>query len=256
VVDDYFFDSDMKNKYIIGMGTLILMTVAAAFTISRLQHWQSAREAEMLLTRELPPIAYPSDLATGTHASINLPVPFTTQAPHANWDMPYQEACEEAAALMAIRYVFGNPIFDAEDADAGILDLVKANEDILGYPADQTAKQLRDLILEIDPKIPVALLSHPSVDDLRKELSQGNVVIVPAAGRKLLNPFYRQPGPLYHMIVLRGYTEDGYFITNDPGTKKGEGYLYPFDVVMEAMGDWNNGKPEKGEKVVLVLQPL
>src|SRR5690554_5866511 len=38
-------------------------------------------------------------------AEINLAVPFTSQAPTANWDMPFQEACEEAAALMVHYYL-------------------------------------------------------------------------------------------------------------------------------------------------------
>ncbi|MCR4279964.1 MAG: hypothetical protein NUV82_00890, partial [Candidatus Komeilibacteria bacterium] len=33
-------------------------------------------------------------------AEYNLDVPFMSQAPHANWDLPYQEACEEASLIM------------------------------------------------------------------------------------------------------------------------------------------------------------
>src|SRR5512133_656297 len=34
----------------------------------------------------------------------HLLVPFMVQAPNANWDMPYQEACEEASLLMVAGY--------------------------------------------------------------------------------------------------------------------------------------------------------
>lgn len=250
-----------KIKLIIG-GIVVsaLLIAGVTFGMLRWQHRQDVKEAEILLQRELPPVLDTSRSQLTAHSSplseINLPVPFTPQAPHANWKMPYQEACEEAAALMAIRYVFGNPIDNADDADAGIKDLVRANEEILRYPVDQTAEQLMELILEIDPAIPVSLVHNPSIDDLKQTLSQGKVIIVPAAGRKLKNPFYVRPGPVYHMLVLRGYTDDGYFITNDPGTKRGEGYLYPFDVMMEAMGDWNGGRSEVRERVVLVLERL
>lgn len=40
-------------------------------------------------------------------AEVNLDVPFTSQAPYKNWHHPYQDFCEEASALMAVRYVKG-----------------------------------------------------------------------------------------------------------------------------------------------------
>jgi len=92
------------------------------------------------------------------------------------------------------------------------------------------------------------------VEDIKRQLVAGRPVIVPSAGRLLGNPFYNQPGPIYHMLVLRGYTKTK-FITNDPGTRRGEGYQYSFDVVMQAMRDWNNGDVLNGRKVVLVIYP-
>lgn len=246
----------MINKRVVTV-VFFLLILGGAFVIPRAMRYFSVREAEQLLQRELP-TTY-SSLTTYSDElpeEVNLPVPFTPQAPHANWELPYQEACEEAAVLMAIRYVFGNAILSPEDADAGILDLVKMNEEILGYPYDQTALQVQELIQEIDPTISTRLFHDPTVDDLRRELAQGNVVIVPIAGRLLRNPFFHRPGPVYHMLVLRGYTTDGYFITNDPGTKRGEGYLYTFERIMDAMHDWNDGNPAEGEKIVVVLEPF
>lgn len=250
---------NFKKKIIFGF-VLLVVIVAVVLLAPRVQRWLSVREAEQLIERELPAVKIPEPIANPSTDtlpdSVNLPVPFTPQAPHANWDLPYQEACEEASALMAIRYFFGNPILDKADADAGIKDLVNANENILGLGVDQTAAQVRDLILEIDPTIPVSLINNPTIDGLKLQLFQGNVIIVPVAGRKLKNPFFQPPGPLYHMFVLRGYTNDGYFIVNEPGTKRGEGYLYTVELVMEAMGDWNDGDPSNGDKVVLMIEAL
>ena len=253
------------KKIVLIIGGLSLFVGVSFIAIPKWQRHQEVRKAEELLERELPPVTdslpvlssspSPTPTPSPARSEINLDVPFTSQAPNGNWDLPYQEACEEASVLMAIRYVFGNPILDAADADVGILDLVKANE-ALGFPIDQTAEQVMALIHDIDPKIPVALIRDPTVSLLKDQLSQGYVIIVPAAGRELKNPFFNQPGPLYHMFVLRGYTDDGYFITNDPGTKRGEGYLYTFERVMDAMGDWNDGDPSSGGKVVLILKPL
>ncbi len=235
---------------------VLLVVVGGVFLSQKIAHRRNVREAEELLSRELPPVTEvvsATSVESGIKDEVNLPVPFTVQAPHGDWGMPYQEACEEAAALMAIRYSFSNPILDADDADTAIKDLVRDTDVLLNSGVDQTAEDVMDLIIEIEHLMPVKLIHNPSVKDLKIQLSMGNVAIVPAAGRKLGNPFYSGDGPRYHMLVLRGYTADGYFITNDSGTRRGEGYLYLFDVVMEAMGDWNDGKPESGEKVVVVV---
>ncbi len=55
------------------------------------------------------------------------------------------------------------------------------------------------------------------------------------------------------MLVLRGYTKDGYVITNDPGTKRGAQYAYRWSVLLNAIHDWNGGDVENGEKVVIVV---
>lgn len=237
-----------------------LVCLLAIFGVPRLYRRYLVREAEELLMHPLPEISDPRSSSPSPSpnlsSEVNLPVPFTSQAPHGNWELPYLEACEEASALMAIRYAFGNPILSPEDADTAILDLVRTNAEILRYPIDQTASQVRDLLLDVEERLTVRLLNNPATDDLKRELSEGNVIIVPALGRALQNPFFRQPGPLYHMLVLRGYTQDGYFITNDPGTKRGEGYLYPFARILEAMHDWNGGDVTHGAKVVLIVEPL
>ena len=77
---------------------------------------------------------------------------------------------------------------------------------------------------------------------------------MPAAGRELGNPNFTGEGPLYHMYVIRGYTADT-FITNDPGTRNGENYIYAIDVVMNSIGDWNNGDPTNGAKRIFYIEP-
>ncbi len=100
----------------------------------------------------------------------------------------------------------------------------------------------------------VKVFTNPTIDQIKAELAAGHPVIVPAAGQQLGNPYFTAPGPVYHMLLIRGYTADG-FITNDPGTRRGEGFVYAFDDLMSAMHDWNAQDINQGQKAVLVVYP-
>jgi hypothetical protein len=71
------------------------------------------------------------------------------------------------------------------------------------------------------------------------------------------NPYFSGDGPPYHMLVLTGYKR-GKFITNDPGTRRGEGYMYKEDVIMNAIHDWAGSKEtiRDGEKAMMVVLGL
>ncbi|MFA4845427.1 MAG: C39 family peptidase [Patescibacteria group bacterium] len=188
---------------------------------------------------------------------INLAVPFTSQAPHANWDAPYKEMCEEASVYMVHRFYEGTPdgLMNADESDRDLLQILAFEMELFGFYEDTTAEQTATLT-ELMFGHTTELIENPSVDDIKAHLLLGHPVIVPAAGRELGNPYFTAPGPIYHMLVIRGFTEDDQFIVNDPGTYRGEAYLYDFDILMNAMHDWNNGgEITEGRKVVIVLTP-
>lgn len=196
----------------------------------------------------------PAEPAT-VPSSLNLAVPFTSQAPHGNWDEPYQEACEEASLYMAQQYYAGQPEgkIDADRADADLLNVVAFERELFGYYEDTTAEQT-GLLAESMFGLTSRLIQNPTIDDIKAELVLGHPVIVPAAGRLLGNPYFTAPGPIYHMLVIRGYTSDNQFIVNDPGTSHGEAFLYDFDTLFYAMHDWNNGEEiTQGAKTVLIV---
>ncbi len=182
----------------------------------------------------------------------SLDVPYTPQAPHGIWDLPYKEACEEASMLMVGRYLTGRTIADAEDADRAILQLVDYVED-QGYPIDITAEETAKLLHDFYD-VETDVVYDFTWDQVKEAISSGYPVIVPAAGRNLGNPNYTTPGPLYHMLVIVGYTETK-VITNDPGTKRGEGYTYDYETVYNAVHDWNGGNVESGRTVMIVARP-
>ncbi len=257
-------------KRFVQVAVALVIVIAGIFAAQRIPAYLQRREAiQQQQNVVIPPpersssskISQPSVASISSVASsisselrteVNLDVPFTPQAPTANWDAVHQEACEEASVLMVLKYFQGESIDSPQDAEAGIQEVLAKNEE-LGFPIDTTAEQIVTLIHALDPSLTATLLKNPTADAVKKELSRGALLIVPAAGRQLGNPYFSGAGPLYHMLVIRGYTKDGYVITNDPGTKRGEAYVYTWDTLLAATHDWNNGDPANGEKVMVVV---
>lgn len=184
-------------------------------------------------------------------AELNLAVPFTSQAPHANWDELHEDFCEEASAVMVARFFANRSVDNADDADSELMKVYNWEVENLGVWKDTTAEETKRIIEGLY-QLKVQIVDFDQ-NVIKQALGEGKPVILPAAGRKLKNPYYKQPGPLYHMLVIKGYTKDGQAITNDPGTKRGADYIYSFDRLKEAAGDFNNGDPENGRKVVLIV---
>lgn len=190
-----------------------------------------------------------------TRTQYNLALPWLSQAPFGVWDAMHEETCEEASMAMVIRYYEGEmgDIAPAE-ADAELFNIVAYEVD-RGYDVSITAFEAASVIQGYYPGYLAEVVEDPSVNDLKAYIDAGKPIIVPAAGRELGNPFFSGEGPLYHMLVLRGYTEDS-FITNDPGTRHGKNYSYDIDVFMEAIGDWEGHNPASGAKRVIVITPV
>ena len=194
--------------------------------------------------------------STELPAEINLAVPFTPQAPHGDWSPPFKEACEEASVYMVQAYYNGVPEgrIDPNTAEADLRQIVEFEKSIFGYYKDTTAQKTGIFAEQFYGFTRIETIQNPTIDDIKRHVAAGRPVIVPAAGRALNNPYYTPPGPYYHMYVIRGYTNDG-FITNDPGTRRGEGYVYRYDKVMDSMHDYNAEDMQKGERVVIVIYP-
>lgn len=187
-------------------------------------------------------------------SSVRLEVPFAPQAPYANWNAPYNEACEEISLIMTHYYSVEQE-----------LPLAKADEEIqalTGWVSDQGMKvdisiaQLASVARQYyGVKVATYYDEQVTANHLKWLLSEGYPVIIPAAGQMLNNPYFRGAGPPYHMLVLTGYEGDE-FIVNDPGTKRGEQYRYSIDTIMEAIHDWNGSKEtiKSGKKAILIIK--
>lgn len=186
-------------------------------------------------------------------AEFNLKIPFTSQAPHANWDMPYQEACEEASVLMSVWFINGVESRTKDEADQEILELVAWQEEVFGFYKDTTVEETLRILHERFDLTDAYIEEDPTIKQVEDAVVRGYPVIVPAAGRLLDNPNFSGEGPLYHMLVIRGFT-DTEFITNDPGTRRGRGYRYMKEHLMSVIHDWNGGDVEHGKKAVIVVK--
>lgn len=254
-----------KRRFWIGVGLLAVASLlfayrgqVAAFITERMakQGLPPARTYDAVIPNE-PLLNLPLDEGEKEGAALptefNLAVPFTSQAPFEVWDEVHQEACEEAA-LMMVDAFFDRHTFSRVSAENEIQDLVAWQKQTFGYFKDTTAEETARILREKYGYENVRVVYDPTIDDVKREVARGRPVILPAAGRLLGNRYFREPGPLYHMLLVRGWTKDGMIITNDPGTKRGEGYLYKPEVLMNAVHDWNGGDVENGRKVMIVVE--
>ncbi|PIS05592.1 MAG: hypothetical protein COT81_00315 [Candidatus Buchananbacteria bacterium CG10_big_fil_rev_8_21_14_0_10_42_9] len=193
-------------------------------------------------------------------ASVSYPVPFAPQAPYAVWDEVHEETCEEASMKMVQAYFAGEDI-SAHLMEQSLISQVKWQEQN-GYGVDLTADEVKH-ILENYFNLKAEVTPNIDAISLKNYLTQGKLIIVPAAGRELGNPYFSGAGPIYHMLVIRGYDQT-HFITNDPGTKRGEGYRYKYQTLINAIHDWprhlenDQGKVSasqilQGQKVVVIV---
>lgn len=185
---------------------------------------------------------------------IRLEVPFTSQAPHKNWVLPYSEACEEASLIMAEYYLRGEAL-DAETADYEIHKLIEFNEE-MGWGVDiGTAEVARIAKQKYGRQAKRYTGADVTVYNIEHLLAAGYPLIVPAAGKELGNPNYIGEGPPYHMVVLVGYDGE-YFYAHDPGTQFGASYPYEKNIFMNAIHDWTGDRSiiTQGQKAVLVIE--
>lgn len=186
-------------------------------------------------------------------------VPFAPQAPFGEWkDERFQDGCEEAAALLAVYW--------ARDLS---LDKTKAKEEILAMSLFQTEKyqEFRDTSVKDTAEWIIKgyfnynnfeVKENISIDDIKTELRNGNLIIVPTNGQVLGNPHFTAPGPERHNLVIRGFDDtSGIFITNDPGIKEGELYEYPQAVLFNAIRDYPTGYHQpltENKKIMIVIK--
>ncbi len=191
-----------------------------------------------------PPTRQPDhQLASPTlPPSVLINVPFTAQAPEGNWSDPLeQDGCEETSLIMAKYWISGawltKPLALKE-----ILDASAWEKDHLNGASSLSVADTIRLAKEYFKFTDVAREDNITIEDIKGALAKGRIVIVPLNGQLVGNPYYTAPGPVEHMLVIRGYDDTtGQFITNDPGTRHGELYRYSYQTLYAALREYQTG---------------
>ncbi|MFA6017892.1 MAG: C39 family peptidase [Patescibacteria group bacterium] len=159
--------------------------------------------------------------------SVDLAVPFLVQCQSGVWDEAHANASEEASLFMVHEFLVPSAPIDFVDA-------IIASEKERGLPPQFSSIEFASFIESYDQSLNATVIEDPTIEEIKTYLYQGTPVLVPTNGDVLQNPFFIAEGLPQHWIVLRGYDSKNFFV-NDPGTRRGEKYVYTQEIVMSAM---------------------
>lgn len=163
-----------------------------------------------------------------------LKVPFVMQAPFANWEI-HNESCEEAGILLSHFYYLNLPL-SKDTANKELLAMIDYQVKKYGEQKDiytEEIKELADEFYGYNTRV-----VDGSVDNIKKELINGNPVILLTTAAYLKPEKNDYPEMGYHILVATGYDEMGW-IVHDPGTYTGENTHYSYGIMENAMTDYN-----------------
>jgi len=220
--------------------------------ISQPQNEIAAPETKVESSSDLSPVPAPASDPTPPPAKFLLPIPFYSQAPLSKWDAFHEEMCEEASVLNAGLYLENKkPTKDQFETDLQGMQKIETS-DIGAWKSTTIAETKKLVDIYFAGKFQSKTIDNPTIIDIETEIAAGHPVVVPLAGREIGNPNFTPPGPVYHMLVLKGYDSQN-FIANDVGTRRGDSYTYAKEVIMQNMHDWNAKDIHLGARRILVF---
>ncbi|RJO61566.1 hypothetical protein C4544_02425 [candidate division WS5 bacterium] len=209
------------------------------------------KDAEVSETKKDPG---PKEELPSIKDSAILPVPFTLQGPLNNLNI-HEESCEEAAALMYHYFLEGQYTFGGST----VIPPQKANDEMIamknwqvknyGVEPDLSIEKL-GLFMQQYYGYNYNTFKNITRDDIKREVSAGNPVLVPVMTHSLKNPMYGRENT-YHILVIKGYNAQN-VITNDAGVR-GENQEYSWDILFGAI-DAQTPKMGQGREMVIVTK--
>lgn len=170
-------------------------------------------------------------------SKVTLDVPFTTQAMQ-GWGSPWDKYGEEACAYMAMQWIRGEDAGTAAERTDTLLAMGQWEVSQFGSSGDTSASQTAQIFTDYYKYSDIYLTSDLNAEDMMDLLHTGNVILLTINGQLIGSPYYTDPAPTHHTILLVGYDEDaGTFIVNDPGTSRGKQVEYSREKTMEAISD-------------------
>jgi len=249
-----YFQGD-SDPEVVELSESVESIVEEMGTLQQIDTSEEEDDNEEMISEDERPERSESNLIVPPEVFIE--VPFVVQAPFANWEFPYKEACEEASLVMVHQFYEGKTTLSQEEMKTEIDSIIVWGDEFFGS-VDTTAQEstlyLTELLGYNEDR--VNIVYDMTIADMKAVLASGLPIIVPAAGRELGNKYFQTPGPLYHMLVIVGY-DGNEFITNDPGTRRGEGYRYKQEVLYAAIHDLTEDLENitLGQKVMIVVEP-
>jgi len=230
---------DWKNKYL----SLFVVLIAFVDGILVAQQFQDKGEVALVDAVVLEDIFEQKMSSVVEPEFTDQTVPFVSQAPYGLWTDPWASFAEEACAYMAYLWVNEQEAPSYEIVGQALFTLRDWETENLGTYKDTDLLQTLRLFNEFYG-FRAELSYDVTRENLLSQLDQGKILIVPV--QNLENPHYGEPGPVYHMLVIYAY-EGEEFVTNDPGTVRGEAYRYEIQKILDHVQDLD------GEVRVLVL---
>jgi hypothetical protein len=236
----------MKNTKPISAGVVLLAVILTVVALNVIKQRHQVVIVDIPKYTHTTPSPAPTPSAstppgsTQPKTNLLLSVPFTPQAPTANWDTIHNEDCEEASAIMANAYYNGPHVSKLDPAyvEGLLTKLTDWEMQTFGYNLDINSQETVKMI-EANFSLNAEVVNGFTEDDIKKDLVDDKLILIPENGQLLGNPNYKQPGPKYHMLVIRGFTSSS-IITNDPGTHNGLNYNYSYDTLYNANGEWSH----------------
>ena len=243
----------MTKRWIL-IYALVILAGTAAWAFSNREEivkevGETKNEIETNYQNSHPP---KEEIVTPEYVLLN--VPFLSQAPTANWSDPrQQDGCEEASILMAHLWLT-NKTMTVKEAEDEIIALSEYQKEKYGEFVDRSMTDTGKLFEEYYKHSNYEIRRNITAQDIKEELAQGNIVIVPTNGQILDNPNYTPPGPLTHMLPIIGYDDKtGEFITNDPGTRNGRQFRFEYQHMIDSIYDYKTGAHEGYEKTETIM---
>lgn len=214
-------------------------------------------KAEKTVTKKQAEDENTKNISQEIPESINLKVPFYSQAPDGNWSLPWKEACEESSVVLAYSFLQDKEL-TKQTFKSEVLEIVELQKELLGKFIDTSMAETAQFLEEYYDYTDYQIIDNPGLEDIKSHLSQGHPIIAPFAGKKLWNSFFTNGGPRYHVLVITWYDDkEDVFYTNDVWTSRGEHFAYEQSVIMDALHDLvPNGQWDitDWEKRILVMK--